>query len=179
MKANKFYIVEYSGTLEGNKAAVLFYTDGFRRGYVAVNKEHPFYGMHWQDPLSRKDSETILQKEVERHNDAFVPIFETENTLNSLINVHGSLTYAAGSCDYPIKTSQSWWFGFDCNHCHDAIDLESRKTYFPVIKIDSLFQEFFVPSETRSIRSLEYCKEECLQLSRQLNYYNTLLKKNR
>ena len=37
------------------------------------------------------------------------------------IEVHGSLTYADGDGEYPVK-SNLWWFGFDCMHAGDYED---------------------------------------------------------
>lgn len=42
------------------------------------------------------------------------------------ITVHGGLTFSDNYSDYPIETEEkTWWFGFDCAHCDDAMDFDS------------------------------------------------------
>jgi len=67
-----------------------------RCGYVEVKKEHPCYGVDY-DNIERGD--------------------DVEDTY---IAVHGGLTFSSREKDpdYPLP-SKGWWFGFDCAHMGD------------------------------------------------------------
>jgi hypothetical protein len=65
-------------------------------------------------------------------------------------DVHGGLTYSAMSeGTYPVINERKWWwFGFDCAHLGDATKYHQE------------------PGDV--FRSLEYVKQECEYLARQL-----------
>jgi hypothetical protein len=81
------------------------------------------------------------------------------------ICVHGGLTFSSRGYDddYPV-VSQLWWFGFDCAHAGDAKD-------------ESLISEQYKPLFLRphllsgTVRTLEYCINECEHLAKQLHNF--------
>ncbi len=67
-----------------------------RCGYVGVPKDHPLHGKNYNDVLEDYD-----------------------------ISVHGGLTYSSSetSEEYPIYKKDIWWFGYDCAHYNDNLEI--------------------------------------------------------
>lgn len=90
------------------------------------------------------------------------------------VRVHGSLNYSRHSnghahIPYPEEPENLWWFGFDCSHSRDL------SPALPTILIEDttpegvLMRQIFVKISSRQIyRDLQYVKEECLSLAKQL-----------
>lgn len=170
-------IIEWHGILEGNVAVVLFMPDGKRRGYVGVENDHPFYGKHYRDEAPIECWEAIKNTEVGKRG-IMSYIFQLPKeipALDILFDVHGSVTYADHSPEYPVENEDLWWFGFDCSHAGDAPDVIALAIYYPEVSIDTLRYS----GASDEVRSLEYCKEECLNLSKQLNFFKELLEKTK
>jgi len=81
------------------------------------------------------------------------------------MQVHGGLTYAAdcsgneetGICHVPApgREHDVWWFGFDCSHWRDVAP-GMPSTFFPGMSGDAVY------------RTVEYVKDQCANLARQL-----------
>ena len=124
------YIVESDFVYEGHRCVVIFGDNGYRCGYVGVGEDSPLYGMEATDSVEVDMSE--FRNEPLGHRgimSVLALVFREEEDkipLHAYFNVHGSITYAGGSLMYPVK-SLLWWFGFDCGHAGDGIDLEVVK----------------------------------------------------
>lgn len=142
----KRYIIESDFTYEGLRCVVIFQGLGHRCGYVGVPKGHELYGMDYDDVYNKIDAD-----------------------------VHGGLTYAGGSSDYPVE-SDLWWIGFDCAHYMDGKDLELAKEYFKdndslvrQIEMTIEIEEQYPTFDREQVRSLEYVEYECRNLVDQIN----------
>lgn len=165
-------VIEWQGILEGNQAVVLFTTRGHRTGYVGVGPDHPFYGKGYNDTVSQKIFETVKDQPYGKRSLISVLLNEDAEDIrfDILFDVHGSITYANANPTYPVESTNLWWFGFDCAHFRDATDFESLRKYYPdVYEPPNLFVN------GGEIRTLEYCKEECLSLSKQLNFFKEFM----
>ena len=95
------YIVESDFICEGLRCVVVFGDLGHRCGYVGVPKGNPLHGKDYFDPALAG------------------------------VECHGGLTYSGGR-NYPVLNDDGlWWFGFDCDHAWDAIDIDALKSKFP------------------------------------------------
>jgi len=79
--------------------------------------------------------------------------------------VHGGLTFAGGSKDYPVENDGLWWLGYDCAHLYDARDPALMSGEYKELYDKGMLREF---DEGSIIRSLEYCINECESLAKQL-----------
>lgn len=168
------YIVESDFVYEGHRCVVIFGDHGYRCGYVGVSENSPLYGMEATDsvevdmsefrnePLGHRGIMSVLALAFREEEDK-IP-------LHAYFNVHGSITYAGGSLMYPVK-SLLWWFGFDCGHAGDGIDLEVVKKnwgHIPHVMHTISILESCNPYQGLPVRSKEYCEEECINLVKQM-----------
>lgn len=79
-------------------------------------------------------------------------------------DVHGGLTYAGGSGDYPAPAEGLWWLGYDCAHLGDANDPELMQGEYKEI----FMRRGQIGCEGDSVKSLDYCVQECESLANQL-----------
>lgn len=96
----KDWKVETRFEYKGYPCVVVFQKMGHRCGYVGLPKEHKYYGL--EDFMSE-------------------PLCDIE--------CHFGLTY---SRNYLVgqDDKDTWWIGFDCNHCDDLPDYETALKYF-------------------------------------------------
>jgi len=80
--------------------------------------------------------------------------------------VHGGLTFAGGSKDYPVESQGLWWLGYDCAHLYDARDPELMSGEYKKLYDKGMLREF---DEGSTIRSLDYCMSQCESLAKQLS----------
>jgi hypothetical protein len=80
-------------------------------------------------------------------------------------SVHGGLTYANGNHDYPAPSDGLWWLGYDCAHFGDARDPELMSGEYKKIYDKGLLREMSFEGDT--IKTLEYCINECESLAKQ------------
>lgn len=81
-------------THEGLKCAILRMPETLHLcGYVGLPPSHPFYGFNYSEELCG-------------------------NSIESLVKVHGGLSYANSALRGVISPA-TWWFGFDCAHAWD------------------------------------------------------------
>ena len=115
-------------------------------GYVAVGKDHPWYGLHYSE---------------ENVNPAD-PIRDP-TSIEGALDVHGGVTFA-GTFHDPDKHRQAldqvwargddWYFGFDCGHYMD---------YMPGMEKYSI--RLIDPSQYKTI---DYATGECARMAAQL-----------
>ena len=103
---------------------------GHLNGYVRVPVGHRFHGVGYSEALCGHPG-------CYRH------------SLESLITVHGGLTYSGEA--YWEEDEEGWWFGFDTAHAGD---------YLPFLG--------FPLTSSEKYRDMEYVKKECESLARQL-----------
>lgn len=165
------YKVEKIFDHKGLKCVVIMHELGHRCGYVGIPKEHPLYGIRYDEkckylpmadlknePVGKRGIFSILSMALSDEDKYVTPEF--------YFDVHGSITYSGGDPNYPIK-SDLWWFGFDCAHCDDAPDLEAAREYGLMDdKTYAVYLRNRLPNGT--VRTLDYCIEECKRLAEQL-----------
>lgn len=85
------------------------------------------------------------------------------------IDVHGGITYVENKpSDYPVK-SKFGWIGFDCGHLNDEHDFKSWIKYFPEQrKLIEEIRAIAYTSEYSTVKTLEFCEEECKKIVDQL-----------
>ena len=74
---------------------------------------------------------------------------EIENgRLDILVDVHGSLTFSSSVAgeNYPVKTKNLWWFGFDCRHYGDSIEVQNEE--YVVMECERLAEQLVSIGET-------------------------------
>jgi len=150
-------------TSSGLRAVVLIvYFDKrqhHRCGYVGVPVNHPFHGKGYSEQLPEISTEAtqvpigkksfLLALTAGVNSDGPEAI---RRSLDVAVDVHGGLTYADGSANYPVDNSDNlWWFGFDCAHYRDA-------------PIEPGPNDYNDPEA--SVKTLEYVMTECENLAK-------------
>lgn len=138
----------------GYKCVVVFTQNGHRCGYVAVPMDHPAYGVHYHDYNWNDDTDPIHQ------------------LLEAIHVVHGGITYSekAEHATYPTNQFDPvWWFGFDCAHAWDCVDIQTAErllTPKQAAYVRTRMEWFY--THDGEIRSLEYVQDECRKLAENL-----------
>ena len=163
---------------ENYPCVVLAMHTGHRCGYVAIPPSHPFFGKDYDDP-SGYPSEHLQDEPVGKRSsiDLIGLNLHPENVkVGVLFDVHGGITYSGSSEDgYPIETSDPyWWFGFDCRHAGDLLDLdlitdphERAREEDP----NSIHNRELIDGYT--VKGTGYVVDECNSLSKQLYQYES------
>lgn len=128
--------IERDWFCDGLRCVVVMGTLGHRCGYVGITKEHPLFKVEYSELYN----------------------------MGIHINVHGGLTYSDMQDDYPVKSTDTWWFGYDCGHAGDGHDPEA---------ILPEYRSTFVSQPGEILRSQEFCIEECKSLVKQLLDWRT------
>lgn len=143
---------------------VVVMTDmGHRCGYVGIPNYHPLYRKPYDKSTKvlTKMLKKVKKEPIGKRGIISLFCWDGKKTTPEIIfNVHGGLTFSGGSGKYPIKKKNTWWFGYDCGHAGDGMDLSIIPP--EVRKIHERF-----PRED-PVRSLDYCISECENLARQL-----------
>jgi hypothetical protein len=150
-------LVEKDWEYKGLRCQVIMTNMGHRCGYVGVNKNHPLFGVEYDESC-----EYLAQRknvdDLELGKKSVMAIFSYDDeTVSPIIafDVHGGLTYSGGFDD-----DERWYFGYDCAHYGDAKDLS--------VVPDSV-RELELKFPTGGVlRTLEYCVDECESLAQQL-----------
>lgn len=119
---------------------------GQLNGYVAVTREHPWFGKGYSEHLPIP---------CERHEADEYGCYEHscyEHSPDSLIRVHGGITYSGA--DLEGCREGEWWFGFDCAHAGDLVP--------------GLGEYRIKMTREEVLRSPEYVGAECSRLAHQL-----------
>lgn len=120
------------------------YEAGFLCGYVAIEKDHPFYGKDWKD-----------HDGLEVHGGL---------TYSNACSGDG----ITGICHATKDKDEAWWFGFDCGHAWDVMPGIELPKLSPKIEsyVQSLQENYGIGLDV--YRDLAYCTEEVKSLAKQL-----------
>lgn len=134
------FVVEREFEHCGLKCVVVLQDLGHRCGYVGVGKNHPLYGV----------------------------FYDNEEVYN--LYVHGGITYASdGEGQYPVESEGVWWFGFDCAHWEDRCDHKASLKHFPHLReMIMIRMEVDQRHKFGTVRTIKYVKEQCKILAEQL-----------
>jgi hypothetical protein len=115
-------------------------------GYVKIPENHPFYNLEYSDKLISECNRKISIKGISYFicND----YYDYESP-SSLLEIHGGITFSQFSRDDFLP--DGFWYGFDCGHSGDISNKEDIEK----------FKEYVY-------RDIEYVKNECKSLARQL-----------
>lgn len=132
-------IIEERFEYKGFPCVVLFMSMGFRNGYIGLPKGNKYYG---------------------------------EDYDNIPVDCHCGLTYASNTL-FGQDDKETWWIGFDCGHCCDGFDIEKLHEYYKdnevVMKTTEFMREYHeICNAENEFRTLEYVKENCMQIVDQL-----------
>jgi hypothetical protein len=145
---------------DGLRCVVIMTDMKYRCGYVGVNKLHPLYNRPYASTIPTiltKQWNKLKQGTVGKRGVIDLFCLDIDHPrVGILFDVHGGITYS-GSNNYPIK-SDLWWFGYDCAHLGDAPELTRISG-----ELRSLYSGY------GTVRSLEYCINECESLASQLS----------
>lgn len=183
----KRYNVEFEWLTEAGFKAVITRNLmlGNLCGYVGLPEGHPLYGIDYREacPALAGLAEGIKNESLGKRS-VFSLLIAAKTrdgtifpSMDVVFDVHGSITYTGGGngSSYPIE-SDLWWAGFDCAHCHDAIDLPESVAGFSK-HIDDMLEQLMnidtEPWETprkieRLKRTFEYVRGQCESLAQQL-----------
>lgn len=163
------YKIERDFISHNLRCVVLALNIGHRCGYVGVPRNHPLYG------ISYNDQTPILKAIWERAKDGaigkrgilpvFCQAFEDDSELprvDVVFDVHGGITYSDSNKEYPAPNNGLWWFGFDCGHAGDAKDESIMDA--SQIALERKYNFF----HGGTIRTEEYVAAECESLAEQL-----------
>ena len=165
------YKVESDFIYKGYRCVVVFGDMGFRCGYVGVEADNPLYGKDYSDYLdinkSELDDEPIGKRGILSL--MVTACDEDERArLDIYFNVHGGLTYAGDSADYPVE-SNLWWLGFDCGHYNDGNDWDLVEKYWgDNPQMQRRLEINRVLGWDNEIRTQEYVENECKSLVDQI-----------
>ena len=156
----KFTVEKDWVTESGFRAVCIAIPDMHRCGYVGLPKEHVLHGIDYiqsTEKLAEAWKKVMNSEDGENKRGPIITLMACGAGKDSpdnwspdrIINVHGGLTFASGTADYPVKHDGLWWFGFDCGHYGDGRFKSNFGCGGPV-------------------RSVEYVKEECESMASQL-----------
>lgn len=166
----------------GHRCVVIFTDMGHRCGYVGVNESSPLWCKDYCDYLPINKSE--LEGEEIGKRDIFplmMAAFDEDERvrIDTYFDVHGGITFSSGgkASKYPVE-SDLYWFGFDCAHCNDRIDVDKLREYFPDGKFTESRIESALYFSDSEVRTLEYVTQECMNLADQIAEVEQLLKQS-
>jgi hypothetical protein len=139
---------------------------GHRCGYVGIPKDHPLHGLSYHSKskvLRSSDIQDMPMNTVglgQMLNGMMGKYDEEVITPEMYFSVHGGITYSGGN-DYPVKSDGLWWFGYDCAHYGDGVDLSAIENE-TAKEIEMSYPSYGI------VRTKEYCEEECKKLAEQL-----------
>lgn len=173
---NDRYIIEREFEHAGYKCVVTFGIMGHRCGYVGLPKNHPLYGKGYDEHLDIK-KEDIGDRQISGVFPLLGACLDEDERIRieAYFQCHGGITFAGGgeNSDYPIN-SDLWWFGFDCGHAGDKLDLDCAIQKFPSRRKELLYRKLIVdrfPIAGGVIRTEEYVADECKKLAEQLKEF--------
>lgn len=124
------------------KCVCVFTKGGYRCGYVAVNTNHPYYGLSYDN----EGPDEIL--------------------------CHWGLTYAGNGNHFNGGEDGLWWFGFDCGHYNDLTDYETAKNYGLIndkeYSVGMVFENILKEDEDIILKDKEFVKDNCKMIVEQL-----------
>jgi hypothetical protein len=117
-------------------------------GYVRIPENHPFYNLSSSDQLIPKENKIILINGDEYYicNDIW-----DYKTPASFLEVHGGITFSGFAREGFLP--DGYWYGFDCGHSGDVSNKKDIHDF-----------------ENYKYRDIEYVKDECKSLAKQLKF---------
>lgn len=165
------YKIEKSWYSQDYYCVIIMTEMGHRCGYVGIPSSHSLHGIGYNEPTYKLApywevvaGQRMVTMECLMNNLGPINVFcsgpQNPPEPSIAIGVHGGITFSNGNGKHPIPMKDYWWFGYDCAHAGDALDLsvlpeETRKIYeqFPKHGV---------------LRSIKYCFYECIKLADQL-----------
>ena len=166
----------------GHRCVVIFTDMGHRCGYVGVNESSPLWCKDYCDYLPINKSE-LEGEEIGKRGvfPLMMAAFDEDERvrIDTYFDVHGGITFSSGGKEskYPVE-SNLYWFGFDCAHCNDRIDVDKLREYFPDGKFTESRIESALYFSDSEVRTLEYVTQECMNLADQIAEVEQLLKQS-
>jgi hypothetical protein len=144
---------------------------GFRCGYVGVPVGHILHSVGY-DGIKYPTKNEILKTGWSNK----VKIFAIANPdygldVGRLIKVHGGLTFNGPiglDLENPDYWRQHWFFGYDCGHHGDKLDISLLSKDLPEEARAFMVKRY--RTDRGTIRTLRYCIEQCKNLARQLHF---------
>jgi hypothetical protein len=166
-------IIESDFMYKGYRCVTTFMDNGYRCGYVGLEKTHPLYGKDMSDAIKVKFADIFDQSFGKRSPILMLKFMAIEPdepiSLDFYFDVHGGITYADGNGNHPVE-SDLWWLGFDCGHAGDARDIETLKILWPdTERTQYLMNDLTFEDDV--VRTKEYVQEECKSLVDQIIEY--------
>lgn len=137
---NKYFVKEAHFEHEGRDCIVVFSRMGFRCGYVSVDENDKDFVEVIRDFNGKKRTEI--------------------DYLAFDIDCHGGLTFG-NELHHELEPKAKHYVGFDCAHFGDGIDKKQAIKYG--------FDTCYLFTAYESVRSKEYCIDECKSIVKQLN----------
>lgn len=144
-------------------------------GYVGIDVGHVLFGLNYGDkcPMLEEAREKLMALPANSPKIGMGLLLqamggEIEPCPETMLRVHGGITYAGGRCpDDPKERTGMWWFGFDTGHCND---------FAPGLYYNSPQVDYF--RENTVYRDLAYVTQEVNELAEQLVRLDKLMSKN-
>jgi hypothetical protein len=159
------YIVESDFVHKGLKCVVVFGRFGHRCGYVGIGKEHILYGKDYNSIIPKElmgKWDEVKQEPIGKRGAIDVICCDLEKPrVGILFDVHGGITYSGGANDYPVDNNDLWFFGFDCGHYQDKLDIQAMEKY-------NLPVNPYAPHTVGTVKTIKYVERECKKLAEQL-----------
>ena len=134
-------------------------------GYVGVSKRHHFYKRSYDDKAEVPFLLAINLLNISGYDCDVYRQVAVDGTLSieSLISVHGGLTYGGGTLT--DKPRGYWWLGFDCGHAGDLMPY-----------LNALRDGAHLQISDEIYRDIDYVKNECAKLAWQFGFIDEWMK---
>lgn len=155
---------------KGYNCFIVNSSGGWRNGYVEIPKDNMFFGKSFDSilPISR---EVLREESFGKRSPISLLCFSLDKDknvpLDMLFNVHGGITYGNSKLS-PAGKENSWFLGFDCNHCNDG------KDYSIMDEISEKFEKEFGFLTDNPIRDEKYIESEIFSLVDQIIKFDNL-----
>lgn len=123
-------VIERQWTAHGLDCAVLRLTSSYmdhRCGYVRVPDDHPWHGLGYADDAPQGPAAYADRTTDDAGMGGMIALLGGQQgvetwarRIEAHVAVHGGLTFAGSA---PGDLPEGWWFGFDCAHLDDTLDV--------------------------------------------------------
>ena len=92
-----------------------------RCGYVEIPVDHWLHGVPYNGELVGVSQDMLMNDAVGKRGPIDIMIFAAGRVVRvvDLFDVHGSLTF----CGIPVGQTEGFWYGFDCAHADDSLEV--------------------------------------------------------
>lgn len=159
-------IIESDFMYKGYRCVTTFMDNGYRCGYIGLEKTHPLYGKNISDAIKVKLADIFDQSFGKRSPILMLKFMVIEPdesiSLDMYLDVHGGITYADGNGKHPVES--------DFGHAGDARDIEALKAAWPnTERTQYLMNDLTFEDDV--VRTKEYVQKECRSLVDQIVKY--------